>query len=483
METRSEPAPRAGRRPLLIPAVFALGGFLVILLPALFGYGGPFIDELYYVACSARPAWGYVDHPPLAPMILRVSRALLGESMLALRLPPALAAAGLVFGVGLLARRLGAGRRGQALACAALLAAPLLQIMGGFFSMNIFELLLWGALTWVLIEIELREAPRLWLLFGLLAGVALLNKHTAVLFAAGLGLGLLVTPARRHLGRPWLWLGVLIAGALVLPNLLWQVANGWPSLEFYRNASLYKQTKLPSLAVLALQVVFVNPGTLPVWIAGLLYLLRRPSLRHLGLAYLAMLALMMATHESRPDRIAGMYPVLFAAGGVALERVLSAARRPFLAWGLVVWLGAWAALLAPLGLPILPPAQTARWASVLGVVPQMERGEGKRSELPQWFADRYGWPELVDDVARAADRLTPEQRQRAVIFGPELRSGGSPGVARARPRPGSRLLRPQHLLPLGSPEGSGRRGDRGGLRRRDPAHALRGRGARDGVPL
>jgi len=425
MENRPQDGTTPGRHPLLVPALFGIVALLVILLPALFGYGGPFIDELYYVACSTRPAWGYVDHPPLAPMLLRLSRALLGETMLALRLPAALAAAALVFGTGALARRLGAGPRGQALACAGLLSAPLLQIMSGFFSMNVFELLLWGALSWVAVEIELREEPRLWLLFGLLAGVALLNKHTVVLFAAGLGLGLVATRARRHLGQRWLWLGALAALALALPNLLWQVANGWPSLEFYRNASLYKQTKLPSLAVLALQVFVVNPGALPIWIAGLYFLLRRNSLRHLGLAYLALLALMAATHESRPDRIAGLYPMLFAAGGVAIERLLWTTRRPVLAGALLVWLAIWSALLAPLGLPILPPAQTAQWTAFLGVVPQMERGEGKRTQLPQWFADRYGWEQLVDDVAAAADRLTPEERRRAVYFAPSYGQAGA----------------------------------------------------------
>jgi hypothetical protein len=138
-----------------------------------------------------------------------------------------------------------------------------------------------------------------------------------------------------------------------------------------------------------------------------------------------MLALLTVAHESRPDRIAGAYPVLFAAGGVALERLLRAPGRSLLTWGLWLWLGLWSAALIPLGLPILPPATTARWATFLGVVPQMERGEGKRSALPQWFADRYGWEQLVDDVVAAAERLTPEERDRAVIFAPSYGQAGA----------------------------------------------------------
>lgn len=422
METR-EPDP-AHRRLPAVPIAFAVATLLVVLLPALFGYGGPFIDELYYVACASRPAWGYVDHPPLAPALLGLSRAVLGDGMLALRLPPALTVAMLVLGAGLLSRRLGAGWRGQSWACAGLLIAPLVQIIGGFYSMNAFELLLWGALTWLLVEIEVRGEPRLWVVFGLVAGVALLNKHTAVLFAAGLGAGLVLTPARRHLASRWLWLGVAIAGLLLVPNLLWQQAHGWPSLEFYRNASLYKQTRLPSLEVVAAQLLFVGPGGLPVWLAGLVLLLRRRDLRHLGLAYLALLAFMALTHESRPDRIAGIYPLLFAAGGVSLDRFL-AGRRRLLPGLLAAWMVAWAAILAPLGLPILPPDSTSRWAVTLGAVPQMERGEGKRTDLPQWFADRYGWEQLVDDVAAVRDSLPPEERSRVVFFAPSYGQAGA----------------------------------------------------------
>jgi len=415
----------ASRQPV-VPAVLALATFLLILLPGLLGPYGVFIDELYYLSCSARPAWGYVDHPPLAPLLLRLSRAVLGDGLLALRLPVALAAAVLVLGAALLARRLGAGVFGQAIAGAALASAPLIQVMFGFYSMNAFEILLWGGLTWILVEVELRRQPRLWLLFGLVAGIALLNKHTVVLLAAGLAVGLVVTPARRHLRSRWLWLGAALAVLLITPNLLWQVAHGWPSLEFYRNASLYKQAHLAAPAVIGLQVLFMSPGALPVWLAGLVFILRRRDgvdLRHLGVLYLALLAVMALTGESRPDRVAGVYPVLFAAGGVVLER-LAAARR-WVPAALVAWLGLWGIILAPLGLPILSPHTTARWAATLGVIPQIERGEGKRNELPQWFADRLGWEQLVDDVAAVREGLTPDERDEVVFFAPSYGQAGA----------------------------------------------------------
>jgi 4-amino-4-deoxy-L-arabinose transferase-like glycosyltransferase len=240
------------RRSLYVPAVMGAVSFFGILLPGILGSYGYFIDEFYYLSCSARLDWGYVDHPPAAPALLRVSRLLLGDGLLALRVPAALAAAILVFGTGVMARRLGAGACGQLIACGALLSAPLVLVMSSFYSVNAFEILLWSALTWILVEIELRREPRLWLLFGLVAGVALMNKHTVVVLAVALAVGLVASRARRHLASPWLWLGIAVAALIFAPNLVWQIDHGWPSLEFYHNASLYKQTRMPSPIVLLL---------------------------------------------------------------------------------------------------------------------------------------------------------------------------------------------------------------------------------------
>ncbi len=377
--------------------------FLLFLLPGVLGSYGRFIDEFYYLACAERLAWGYVDHPPLAPAMLAANRALLGDSLLALRILPALIGAATVAGTGLLARRLGASPFGQLVAGAAILIASVPQIFFGMFSMNALGLALWLAACWVLVEIEARDEPRLWLAFGALSGIALLNKHTFVLLAVGLALALPWTPARRHLRSPWLWAGAALALAMLAPNLLWQAQHGWPSLEFYRNADLYKNEPTPWWAVALFQVLVMNPGTLPLWLLGLYFLLRVPSARqwrHVGLACAILFVLMVASEKSRPDRITGIYPVLFAAGGMWLDR-LTADRRRWLRPVAVAWMALCGLVLLPIGSPVLPPEMLSRYAGALGVVPQIESGEGKTSPLPQWFADRLEWEAFVEDVDRA----------------------------------------------------------------------------------
>ena len=415
------------RQDLLLVCLSAV--FLLLeLVPSIIDGYGYFIDELYYIACSARPSLGYVDHPPLAPLLLRLSRALLGDSLPAIRFLPALAGAASVYLTGLMARRMGAGMFGQAVAAIALMAAPIPLLLFGFYSMNAFELLLWVAASYVLVQLARTGNERLWLVFGLVAGIGLENKHTFVLLAAGLAVGLLLTPARRHLTSKWLWLGAAVALLLFLPNLWWQIQNGWPSLEFYRNADLHKNVATPPLQVLFDQVLLMGPGSLPIWIAGLFFCLRsragRPY-RFLGWMFVALLLLMVVGQKSRPDRIAGAYPVIFAAGGAWWSTAVARRALRWARWALPALLALFALLLAPLSLPLLPPEQLARYSAATGIVPQIEAGAGKVSELPQWFADRFGWQELVDEVAEVVAGLEPGESERALILVPSYGHAGA----------------------------------------------------------
>src|SRR5262245_26351373 len=216
----------------IIPGIFALVAWLLYFVPGLAGAYGAFIDEHYYVACAKRLAWGYVDHPPLGPFILRVAMTLAGDNLAVLRALAATFGALAVFGTGLLAARLGAGRFGQGLAAAALVAAPIAQVIFGFFSMNAIEPVLWLALCWLLIEVAAGGPPALWVAFGAVAGLAFMNKHTTATLAVALGVAMLLTPARRQLASRWPFVAAALAALIAVPNIVWQVQHSWPSLEF-----------------------------------------------------------------------------------------------------------------------------------------------------------------------------------------------------------------------------------------------------------
>ena len=402
--------------------------FCLLWLPSFGRQYGYFIDELYYLACASHPAFGYVDHPPLSVMLLALVRAVAGDALPVVRLVPAIAGAATIGLTGLMARRLGASPFGEAVAAGAAMTGSIYHVMFGFYSMNALALLFWTATFFVLVEVERQGRPALWVGVGLLSGMALENKHTFVLLLAGLAVGLLLTPARRHLRSRWLWTGAAVGVALVIPNLVWQAASGWPSIEFYRNADLYKNVTTPPFDVVVQQVLYMNPAAAPVWLAGLAFLLvteRARPYRHLGWVYVVLLLLMLVGQKSRPDRIAGAYAILFAGGGVVIGEVVLRRGWRWVKLALPGALVVSGLALAPIGLPLLAPDVTASYAGWLGIVPQIEQGEGKRTALPQWLADRLGWEQLADDVAAVVSRLAPGERSRAVIVAPSYGQAGA----------------------------------------------------------
>ena len=347
----------ADRRLLLSIAGAA---FALQILPNFFGGYGYFIDELYYIACARRLDFGYVDHPPLAPFLLRLAMSVFGESVVAIRLLPALAAAALAYLTGWLTAFFGGGRWAQGFAAVTVTLAAGLLLFFDFFSMNAFEVLFWTAAVVTLVVMIRTNEPKLWLVFGAVAGLGLENKHTMVLVCAALIVGLLLTPARGLLFSRWLWLGGAVALVLFLPNVLWQIEHGWPSLEFYQNATLEKNISSPPGKILFNQILFMNPVTLPIWLMGFVFLLdRERGFRAIGFAYVLLLGLLLLTQSSRPDRIAGMYPVLFAAGATWWGTFFARRRPELKCWcgSELVFLGELPDGESPIDLPVISTVQ------------------------------------------------------------------------------------------------------------------------------
>ncbi|HLL53693.1 MAG TPA: glycosyltransferase family 39 protein, partial [Myxococcaceae bacterium] len=275
----------------------AVAAVVLALHLATNGRYGWFRDELYFLACGQRLAWGYVDQPPLIALVGRIATSLFGMSLWGVRLFPALAATGLVVLTGAFARRLGGGAFAMALAGLAAGLAPTFLVGGHLFTMNAFEPLIWTGCAWGVVSLVDAPRPRAWLALGALLGVGLLNKYSVGFFAVCLVLGLLLSRERRALRSPWLLASIGLCVLLVVPNILWQRANGWPMLELLRNGQLNKNTPFDAGAFLANQVLQLNPLALPLWLLGLWFLLRREEgrrYRALGFAFLLNLALFIA---------------------------------------------------------------------------------------------------------------------------------------------------------------------------------------------
>ena len=409
--------------PAAAPALMLLAVHCATNLSGGYGY---FRDEFYYIACSDRLAWGYVDHPPLSILLLRLNRLLLGDSIFALRLLPALAAAGTVILTGLVVRAFEGTRTAVFLACLAVAVAPVFFGTASFYSMNAFEPLFWTATVLITVRMVNTGDPRRWIPWSVVVGLGFQNKLGMLFMAAALVVGLLLTPQRALLRHRWFWLGAAAAALIALPNLLWQAANGWPTLEFIRNAQQWKNAPLSPGAFLSAQVLFQQPLAAPLWILGVLVLLFAPGFRRhrfLGVAYLLLLLLFML-QRGKPYYLSPVYPGLLAAGAVWLERILERRRLRWPARVYPALLAAGGLVTLPIGLPVLPPETYLRYSEFLGMrVPSMERGHD--TPLPQVFADRFGWEEMVAAVAGVYEALPPEERAEAAVYAQNYGEAGA----------------------------------------------------------
>jgi 4-amino-4-deoxy-L-arabinose transferase-like glycosyltransferase len=410
---------------LLFAAIKLLLHIATNLWEAHIGYGY-FRDEFYYLACGRHLAWGYVDHGPIVALQARFSELVFGHSLAGLRLLSALAGAKRVLLTGLLAWALGGRRPAQVLAMIGILFAPQYLGIDSYLSMNSFESAFWIGCTLALILILRGWNERwCWLLFGICGGIGLLNKPSMTFFLLALLAGLLLTPQRRVLFSRWAAIGVALLILIALPNLIWQIHKHWPTLEFLHNGQIEnKNIKLGPLAFLGKQILNLQPITIFLWIPGLIWLLRNPTAkpwRFLGYTYLIFLAGMMALH-AKDYYVVPIYPILFAAGGIAWEHRFAShpAVRQDRIFAFPVYetvLIVTSLLLLPMAIPVLRPATWVAYMKALHLYDASSNTENASSGiLPQFYADRFGWQEEVDEVTRIYNSLSPEDQKKVGIM-------------------------------------------------------------------
>lgn len=398
-------------------------GYFVLHITTSTRYGY-FRDALYYLACSEHLAFGYVDQPPLIAVLGWINRNTIGTSLPALLLWPALAGALRIVLTVAFARELGAGRFGTVLA-AVLAATPgVWWVIDHQFAMNAFEPLIWGGLAFTVLRIIKTGRSKLWLVFGVIAGVGLQTKYSVIIFASALILGVLLTRQRRILFTPWILVGGAIAFLIFVPNLIWNIQHHWPFLELMRNIrATGKDVVLSPGKYLVQQVLMMNPVSFPFWFSGLLfYFFSRDakSYRAFGWAFVITIGFFAITH-GKDYYSASAYVIVLAAGAVATERLFERLTRPklgaLLRTACFVWLVLGVAPLLPLVLPVLPIDTFLRYQSHLPFdVPKTETSFVGET-LPQYYADEFPWPGLVAEVARVYHSLTPEEQQRTAIYG------------------------------------------------------------------
>ena len=399
---------RIDRPPLATVPVFSAIAFLVVLLTATSQWYGYHRDELYFL--MLRPAWGYVDQPPLTPLIARLFHGIAGEPW-ALRIPATICAAVALFVLVQLTREFGGGRRPQVLSAWGYVTAAFPLVMEHIFLTSTIDLVVWPAVCLFVARALLREEPRWWLAVGVLVGLSMYNKLLIAMLLAGIVIGLLAVGPRRVLLSRHVLAGAAIALLIGLPNLIYQATNGWPQVAMGRaladaNAAEVRVLMWPFL------ILLVGPPLTAVWITGVVALFRRPQWRPARALAVALPVVVLLTFAAGSQFYypLGLVLALFAVGCVPVGEWLVNRTRQIWAVVLVAVNGVVSALIA---LPLVP----------VGVV-----GNTPIPGINQTAGDTVGWPTYVDQIATA---FAATDRDRTVVIAGNYGEAGA--VARFGP--------------------------------------------------
>lgn len=376
-----------------------------------------FRDEFYYIACSHHMDFGFVDHPPLADGILWIIRNLLGESLVAIRIVPILLSCSLVVLAGALTREFGGTRFAMVLAGLGVATAPILLGTSADYSMNVFDQLFWFLAIYFFTRFINTEKKEYLIAVGIIFGFGLLTKHLIAFLIVGMGLGLLLTEQRKYFKKKWLWISLGIAFALFLPNVLWQIGNGFPNLEFARNATLYKNTETTFIGFLTGHILEANPPQVLLIIAALWFFFITPpgkQFRIFGIAYVFVVVAFVFTN-GKTYYIAPFLPVVFSAGAVHVGNIIELHRWKYLKPVLLILPILTGLVILPMAIPILPVETFIQYNNTLGIQgPKNERHE--MGPLPQHYADMFGWRELAANVAKVYASLPDSEKADCAIY-------------------------------------------------------------------
>jgi hypothetical protein len=383
------------------------------------GYGF-FFDELYTNALSRHLAFGYVDLPPLVPALVALSRLLLGESLSAMHIVPALAGSFTLVFICLITKEFGGKTFAVALTALGFIIVPGWLMVDSIFCYDSIDQLILAVFLFYLIRFLRTGNKRLWIALGFLAGLACMTKMTIVFLGPGFLVALLASKYRGNLTTPWPWLGAALCLILVSPYLLWQSANHWPTLEYWMNYGSRRVYQASIQQFITNILMYISPLLLPLWLIGLYRIFRRyASVQYgfLGLLSLVTIVLMFILHAT-PRMIIELFMPILAAGAVCTEEIITGLRRgKWVKAAATIYLLAVGTVNISFSLPVISmdllPAVIRPFPYLYQPLREFNNGT---NNPPIFLSGRIGWDELVREVADVYNALSTEDRAVAGIY-------------------------------------------------------------------
>ena len=375
-------------------------------------------DELFYITISDNLSFANLSMLPMTPAILAVIRMVAGSSLKTIHFMPALCGAFVVLLTGLMTRELGGEKRAVALACLAAIIPLGYLGSDSLFTYDFLDKLFWVTNIYLVILILRRGDLRLWLLFGLVAGLGVLNKISILFLCMGITIALCISPQRKHVFTKWYIMSKVIVILFLIPFLYWEHMQGWPILSFAQYYSGGKTYSVSLLEFTWFQIFVMHPFTLPIWISGIYVVFfssRGKNYRAVGWLYLV-LFVVFAILKAKFYFLIPMYPVLFASGAVLIDgffkkrgwKLIPAIVFPVMIIGGVIT--------APIAMPLLPVETFTKMYGFLGGDAGIKQERHEISELPQHFADRFGWQTMAMTIANVYGDLSEDEQSKACVL-------------------------------------------------------------------
>jgi len=394
----------------LIFSIALINLTIYLITQAFFSYG-MFRDEYYYLACANRLDFGYVDHPPLSIWILAFWKMFFGESMLVIRIVPAIITSISLIVLGLLTQRLGGGK-------SAIVAPPIFIGMNTIYSMNTFDFLFWISSAYLFLKIIQTGNKIYWIWLGVVLGLGLLNKTSVLWLGAGILVGTLFTPLRKDLKTKYPYIGFIIALLIFSPYIIWNITHDFAHLEFMRNAASEKYGGLTPISFIIDQLLIHNPVTILIWLPGIIFYFFKKDSKHfrpLGFIWLITFLILLINGHSKGEYISAAYQILFAGGAVMISKWSTLENRSWIKYSIAVPIILTGILLSPFARPLLSPETFIKYQSAMGLEPPSNEGH-ELVGLPQFYSDMFGWEDLAKDVSRVYQSLPNSVRENTFVY-------------------------------------------------------------------
>jgi len=406
-------------RQKLLTLIFSISliNFIIYLITQVFFAYGIFRDEYYYLACANRLDFGYVDHPPLSIWILGFWKMLFGDSMLIIRLVPAIVSSLSLFFMGAFTQKLGGEKSAIVIAMILFMLTPIFLGMNTIYSMNTFDFFFWILSAYLFLKIIQTENKKYWIWLGFVLGLGLLNKTSILWLGAGIFVGTIFTPLRKDLKTWYPYLAFIIALLIFSPYIIWNFTHDFAHLEFMRNAATRKYGGLTPITFIMDQILILNPLSILIWLPGIIFFFFRKeeiTFRALGLIWLTTFLILLVNGHSKGEYISAAYQILFAGGVVMIEKWSMLQKHHWVKYSVAVTIIVIGIFLSPFARPLISPETFIQYQSTIGLEPPSN--EGHETVFPQFYSDMFGWNELAQNVSKVYQSMPQEEREKTFVY-------------------------------------------------------------------